>query len=164
MENVATLMNDGLGAEPENRSVAVRRGVTFSVVILLITVSLCTGLYLYGKRSLDDRANNFRPGLGEIRRDLLQRMDHIALSITAIGVVGGLGCLVPLYVAATAWRRRSVWELQKKADELKAAAAILQSQLADHRRTRDGLLVRQADLETQVANLTPTNTRLQEDL
>jgi PAS domain S-box-containing protein len=164
MENVATLMNDGLGVEPQNRSVAVRRGVAFSVVILLITVSLCGGLYFYGKRSFDDRANNFRPGLGEIRRDLLQRMDHIALTVTAIGVVGGVGCLVPLYIAASSWRRRSVWELQQKADDLKATAAGLHSQLADLRRSRDGLLVRQADLETEVANLTTTNTRLQEDL
>src|SRR5262249_27667284 len=87
MENVATMMNDPLGAEPENRSVAIRRGVAFSVFILLITVGLCAALYFYGKRSLDDRANNFRPGLGEIRRDLLDRMDHIAITVTVIGVV-----------------------------------------------------------------------------
>ena len=164
MENVAVLMNDTIGAEPEDRSVAVRRGMALSVFLLLITVGLCAGLYFYGKRSLDNGANNFRPGLGEIQRDILKRMDHIALSITGIAVVGGLGCLVPLYLAATSWRRRSVWELQQKADDLKATAAGLHSQIADLRRSRDGLLVRQADLETEVANLTATNTRLQEDL
>jgi PAS domain S-box-containing protein len=168
MENVATLMNEPLGAGTGNRGAAFRRGMASSVLILAITTGLCAGVYYYGKQGLDDRASRVDShqvlGSGEIRRDLLQRMDRIAISVTAMAVVGGLGCLVPLYLGAASWRRRSVWELQEKAEEWKTTAAGLQSQLGELRRVKDGLLVRQADLEGQVATLTTTNGRLQEDL
>ena len=168
MESVSALTYDSPETGAEDRGTAIRRGTALSVLILAVTVGLCAGLYLYGKKSLDDKAiqadSHVGLGVGEIRRDLLQRMDHIALSVTAMAVVGGLGCLVPLYMAAASWRRRSVWKLQQKADDWKTAAAGLQSQLGELRRMKDGLLVRQADLESQVTALTTTNTRLQEDL
>src|SRR5690348_7320773 len=86
MENVSVLTQDAPGIGAEDRGTAIRRGTVLSVLILVITVGLCTGLYVYGKKSLDDKSiradSHSEPGIGEIRRDLLQRMDHIAISVT----------------------------------------------------------------------------------
>ncbi|HYV28474.1 MAG TPA: PAS domain S-box protein, partial [Candidatus Eisenbacteria bacterium] len=166
MDNAVTL-NDLSGGDAEDRSAAIRRAIALSIVILAVTVALCGGLYSYGKHAFDDRTRTDRSaalGAGDIHADLQQRLDRIAISITAMAAVGGIGCLVPIYRAATAWRRRSLSLLQEKAEEWKTAAAALQGQLADLRRMKDGLLVRQADLEAQITQLTTTNARLQEDL
>ena len=168
MENVATLSSEALGPGTEDRGPAIRRGMLLSGIILAITVALCVGLYVYGKQALQDRATRIEShpeaGQNDIRPDLLQRMDRIAISVTAMAIIGGFGGLVPLFLAASSWRRRAIWELQQKADEYKTTAAGLQSQLSDLRRMKDGLLVRQADLEAQVTSLTTSNSRLQEDL
>ncbi|HTL59552.1 MAG TPA: ATP-binding protein [Candidatus Limnocylindrales bacterium] len=159
MDNAVTL-NELSGVGGDDRSAAIRRATALSIIILAITVASCGGLYSYGKHAFDSRNKTE----GEARRDMLQRMDRIAISVTAMAAVGGVGCLVPLVTAAALWRRRSVSELQEKAEEWKTAAAALQGQLADLRRMKDGLLVRQADLEAQITQLTTTNARLQEDL
>ena len=166
MDN-ATTLSELSGGETGDRNAAIKRGIALSIVILAVTVALCGGLYSYAKRAFDDRPrtdHSSAVGGSEVRQDFQQRLDRIAISITVMAAVGGLGCLVPLFLAATSWRRRSLAEWQEKAEESKSAAAALQGQLADLRRMKDGLLVRQAELEAQITQLTTTNARLQEDL
>jgi len=152
----------------DERTSAVRRALLLSGVILVATISLSATLYLSNKQALQQRARQveLRGGLGasQTNFELLQRVDHIALSLTAIVVLGGVGCLLPLFVANINWRRRVHEQLQQKADEWQTAANGLQTQLADVRRSRDNLLLGQTEIDDKLKRLTADNDRMQEEL
>jgi PAS domain S-box-containing protein len=135
---------------------------------LVVTVGLSTSLYFSNKQALQQRAHQIelRGGLGATQTnfELLQRADHIALSVTTIVVFGGVGCLVPLFVVNINFRRRVNEQLQQKADEWQTAANGLQTQLSDVRRSRDTLLLSQTELEERIKRLSVDNDRMQEEL
>ena len=168
MSNAATWGAETARVVADERTSAVRRALVLSAVIFVATISLSASLYFYGKQALQQRARQveLRGGLGasQTNFELLQRVDHIALSVTAIVVFGGAGCLVPLFVANINWRRRVNDQLQHKADEWQTAATGLQTQLADVRRSRDNLLLSQTEVEEKLKRLTTDNDRLQEEL
>ena len=97
MENAVLLTND-FPTDPANtRRGAVKRAISFSGLILLITVGLCAGLYQYEKQALQERtarfANDDSPPARAMRAALLQGVDDFALNVTAMAILGGLGSL-----------------------------------------------------------------------
>lgn len=168
MNNAVAWSEEFAGAVQDERSSAVRRAVVLSVLVLAATVVLSAGIYLAGKHDLNERARQveLRGGVGasETNFDLLRRVDHIALSMVALVSVGGVGCFVPLVAAAMIWRRRVIAQMQRKAEDWQLTAEGLQGQISEFRRTKDGLLVVQTELETRLKGLSEANARLQEDL
>ncbi|HWV99040.1 MAG TPA: ATP-binding protein [Candidatus Acidoferrum sp.] len=168
MSNAVTWSDELAGTVADERSSAGRRAVVLSSCILVATVGLSLAIYFGGKRAMQERAVQveLRGGIGaaETNFDLLRHVDHIALSMTALAIVGGLGSLVPLFAAAMTWRRRVIAQMEEKAGQWQITAEGLQAQMADARRVKDGLLVQQGRLETELKSLTSTNARLQEDL
>jgi len=168
MSSAVTWSDEFAGAVADERSSAVRRAVVLSGCILVATVVLSLAIYLTSKRAMQERAVavELQGGIGaaETNFDLLQRIDHIALSMTALAVVGAAGCLVPLFAAAMTWRRRVIAQMQEKAEEWQIAAEGMQAQLADARRTKENLLLLQGQLEAKVNSLTAANASLQENL
>jgi PAS domain S-box-containing protein len=168
MNNAVTWSDELAGAVADERSSAVRRAIVLSCCILVATVGLSLAIYAAGKRMMQQRAVQveLRGGLGaaETNFDLLRHVDHIALSMTALAVVGGVGCLVPLFVAAMSWRRRVIEQIEEKAGQWQMTAEGLQAQIAEGRRVKESLLLRQARLEEEVSDLTAAKARLQEDL
>lgn len=161
--------NMNLGGDlSTQRTSAVRRGVVLSAVILVATVSAGVLLYTQGKHTLQEQVNQveLRGGLGatEMNRDLLKRFDQIALGITAIAVVGSAGCLAPLFITSRNWRRRATGQLEYKLQDLQASVGSLQSQLAEARRLREGLVNTQNKLEEEVQILRQSNARMEEEL
>lgn len=168
MSNAVTWGAETARVVADARTSAVRRALMLSGFILVATIALSASLYFYGKQALQQRARQveLRGGLGasQTNFELLQRIDHIALSVTAIVVFGGVGCLLPLFVANINWRRRVNDQLQHKADEWQTAATGLQTQLADVRRSRDNLLLSQTEVEEKLKRLTIDNDRMQDEL
>jgi PAS domain S-box-containing protein len=168
MNNAVTWSDELAGAVEDERSSAVRRAFGLSGFILLVTVSVTVALYLFGKHSLHERAVQveLRGGIeaAETNFDLLKRVDRLALSMSALAVVGGLGSLAPLFAAATSWRRRVIEQMQSKAEEWQATAEALQGQMAEVRRARENAMIAQARLEEQVKDYAVANTQLQDDL
>jgi PAS domain S-box-containing protein len=168
MEHTVILTNDLPNSAAGFRRMAVLRSFTFSILILAITVGLCAGLYSYEKQTFHQLAD--RPDLERsshtmaFRTDLLQRVDRLAFSVTAMAILGGLGSLVPLYVAATGSQRRLISVLERKLDELKLTATRSQGVLSEVKRAKDEAMVIQKQLEDKVEALTSTNEKLQEDL
>lgn len=152
----------------EEGGAAIRRSIFFAGLVLAATVGLSILIYSYGKSTLHDKAVEveLRGGLGAAEENfaLLRRMDQIAVNVTTVAGLGGVGSLAPLFYAAAAWRRRFAGRLHQRADELQANASGLQSQLNETRRVKDGLLVRQAELESRLKTLAANNTGLQEEL
>ena len=152
----------------EGQTSAVRRGLLLAGVILLATVALGAGLYSYGKRTLHEQAEQvvLRGGVGasDMNFDLLRRFDQIAWSVAAVAVVGGLGCLIPLFVASGNSKRRATAQLQRKMEDLQTSVSSLQSQLAESRRVREGLITAQTSLEEELQALKQSNARMQEEL
>jgi len=168
MENAVLLTNNLPADSTDNRRGAVKHAISFSLLILVITVGLCAGLYKYQKQALQDRTarldNDDSPAVRGMRAALLQGVDDFALSMTALAILGGLGSLIPLYVAATGGQRRMISGLEKKLDDCKAAAARQQGLVSEIKRAREEILTSYTALEDKVKNLTVTNERLQEDL
>jgi len=168
MSNAVTWGAETAKVVADERTSAVRRALVLSGVILVATLSLSATLYFYNKQALPGRAHQIElhpsPNNSQNQIERMDHLDHIALSLTAIVVFGGVGCLVPLFVANINWRRRVNDQLQHKADEWQTTAAGLQTQLADVRRGRDALLVTQAELEERLKSLSFDNGRLQEEL
>src|SRR6476661_6614132 len=121
MEHAVFLTNDLPSSAADLHRAAVRRAIIFSVIILAITVGLCAGLYTYEKQTFHDlesrQESETSPHAQALRRDLLERVDRLALSVTAMAILGGLGSLVPLYVSATGSQRRLISVLERKVDE-----------------------------------------------
>jgi PAS domain S-box-containing protein len=168
MTSAAASWSGETSAVADERTSAIRRSLVLAIVVLVATVGIIASLYFYGKQALQQRAKQveLRGGLGasETNFEMLRRLDRLALSVTSIAVVGGVGCLVPLFFASVHWRRRVHSQLQQKSDEWQTTAGGLQSQLAELRRVKDGLLVSQADLETKLTQLSGDKERLQEEL
>lgn len=168
MNNAVTWSDEFAGAVADERSSAVRRALALSGFILVVTVSLTVALYLAGKHSLHERAVQveLRGGIdaAETNFDLLRRVDRMALSLTAIALVGVVGCLAPLGVAAMTWRRRVIAQMQTKAQQWQEAAEMLQGQMAEVRRSKDHVLVAQADLERDLKEAKAANDKLREEL
>lgn len=168
MEHAVILTNNLPSSPADIRRAAVRRAITLSVLILAITAGLSIGLYQYEKQTFRDLAarqeidTNVRAG--SLRNALLERVDQLAFSVTAMAILGGLGALVPLYVAATSTQRRWIATLEKKADELKANATRLQGFASEAKRAKEEALASQTQLEEQLKTLTSTNERLQDEL
>jgi PAS domain S-box-containing protein len=156
------------GTLAESRSSATVRGVVLSAIIFAATVGMGAGLYFYGKRTLHEQAIQveLRGGLGasETNFDLLRRFDQIALSVTTLALVGGIGCLVPLYLTAGLSRRRARNRLQEKLEEIQTAASAMQTQIAEGRRVREGLIRTQSRLEEELNAAKSANAALQEEL
>ncbi len=157
-----------VGSIAEERSSAIKRGLALAVIIIAATIGLAAGLYFSVKHSLHDQAVQvmLRGGLGasDLNFDMLRRFDQIALTLAAVAVVGGVGCLVPLLITSGGWRRRTVTQLERKMEDLQLNVSALQGQLAESRRVREGLVLGQTQLEEQVAQLSQEKTRLAEDL
>jgi len=168
MTNAASWSGETASVVADDRTSAIRRSLALGIIMLVATVSISTSLYLYGKQTLQQQAKQveLRGGLGasEANFEMLRRVDRLAFSVTSIAIVGGIGCLVPLFFASVNWRRRVHSQLQQKTEELQTTATGLQNQLADLRRVKDGLLVSQADLETKLTQLATDKERLQEEL
>ncbi len=168
MNNAVTWSDEFAGTVADERSSAIRRAILLSSCILTATVAMSLAIYVSGKRAMHERAVEveLRGGIGaaETNFDLLRHVDHIAVSMTSLALVGGVGCLVPLLAAAMTWRRRVIAQMKAKAEQWQTTAEGLQAQIADSRRLKDSLLVKQAQLESEVARLASTNARLQEDL
>jgi PAS domain S-box-containing protein len=172
MSNAATWNDELFGSTQAERTSAGRRALALSAFVLVTTVLLCGGLYWSGRKTLHSQVKEAEERgswkvaekAAESYAVLLQAGDHLALSITGVALVGGFGALVPLYLAATSWRRRMVSELQEKAEEWKTTATAAQNQMAELRRVRDGLLVKQAELEESVKSLSTEKSRLQEEV
>jgi len=168
MSNAVTWGAETAKVVADERTSAVRRALVLSGVILVATLSLSATLYFYNKQAPPGRVHQIElhtsPNNSQNQIERTEHLDHIALSLTAIVVFGGVGCLVPLFVANINWRRRVNDQLQHKADEWQTTAAGLQTQLADVRRGRDALLVTQAELEERLKSLSFDNGRLQEEL
>ena len=167
MNGTLTLGSDLVGIA-DGRTSAVRRGFVLACVILIATVALGAGLYSYGKRTLHEQATQvmLQGGVGasEMNFDLLRRFDQIAWTVTAVAVVGGVGCLIPLFVASGSWRRRATTQLQRKVEDLQGSVTTLQGQLAESRRVREGLVTTQTKLEEELQTLQQSNARMQEEL
>lgn len=168
MSNAVAWSDELAGTVQDERSSAVRRAVVLSVLVLLATLALSAGIYLAGKHDLNERARQveLRGGVGatESNFDLLRRVDHIALSMVALALVGGVGCFVPLVAAAMIWRRRVIAQMQRKAEDWQLTAEGLQAQIAELRRAKDRQLVAQADLELKLKTTADSNAKLQEEL
>ena len=168
MNNAVTWSDELAGAVADERSSAVRRAIVLSCCILVATLGLSLAIYVAGKRMMEQRAVQveLRGGVGaaETNFDLLRHVDHIALSMTALAVVGGLGCLVPLFAAAMSWRRRVIVQMEEKAQQWQITAEGLQAQITEARRAKESVLLREARLEEQVSDLTAAKAQLQEDL
>src|SRR5512133_2066928 len=87
----------------DERTSAVRRGFVLAGVVLVATTLTAAALYTYGRQNLAETvAQEAQHGWKEPEHtsrtfsDLLRRFDYIALSVTAVAVVGGVGCLIPL--------------------------------------------------------------------
>lgn len=152
----------------DERSSAIKRSIALAVVIVTATIGIGAALYAYGKNALHEQAVQvmLRGGLGasELNFDLLRRFDQIALSVTAVTVVGGVGCLVPLFITSGSWRRRNVTQLHRKLEDLQLNTSSLQTQLSEARRVREGLVTSQSKLEEEVKQLTESKAKLQEEL
>jgi two-component system sensor kinase FixL len=152
----------------DQRSSAIKRGVALAGVILAVTATIGACLYAYGKNVLRDQAERvmLRGGLGasELNFDLLRRFDQIALSVTGVALIGGVGSLAPLFFTSGSWRRRTVTQLQRKLREIQDHTSSMQNQLAEARRHREQLATSQSQLEQDVAKLTQAKARLEEEL
>ncbi len=168
MEHAVILNNDVPYVATDVRRAAVRRALALSILVLIITVGLCAGLYHYEKEAFHVRSarvtDNNSQAAQAIRADLVERVDGLAFSVTAIAILGGLGSLVPLYVSATSGQRRVIAELEKKLDDSKSTVGRLQGFISEIKRARDEMVSSHTDLEERVKTLTSTNERLQEEL
>lgn len=166
--HAALTMNNEIAGMADERTSAFRRGLVLAGFILAITAGLGAGLYTYGKTVLHERAMEvvLRGGVGasEMNFDLLRRFDMIALSVTAVAVVGGVGSLIPLFVSSGSWRRRAATQLQKRILDLQGTQIALQSQLTESRRMREGLLSSQTKLEAEAKTLRENNARMEAEL
>lgn len=152
----------------DERTSAVRRGVVLAVVVLVAAASMGITFYSYSKRALHEQATKVERaggvGASELVFDFLHRFDQIALVITAAAAVGGAGCLVPLLVTSRNSRRRATGQFQYKIQDLQASVGALQSQLAEARRLREGLVTSQTKLEEEVVQLRQSNSRMEAEL
>ncbi len=168
MDHAVILTNDLPSSTADVRRAAVRRAILLSFFILALTVGLCAGLYGYVKQTFHEVAarqdSDPSPHVRALQADLLARVDHLAFSVTAMAILGGLGSLVPLYVAATRGQRRLISELERKSDEWKATAMRLQGLVSELKRARDELHANHEALEEKVQRTTAANERLQEEL
>jgi len=168
MEHAVILTNDLPGSATGIRRIAALRSITFAVLILGITAGLCAGLYSYEKQTFHQLADRQdleqSPRAAALRTDLLQRVDRLAFSVTAMAILGGLGSLVPLYVAATGRQRRLISVLERKLDELQVTATRSQGVLSEVKRAKDEAMGVQKQLEDKLETLTSTNEKLQEEL
>ena len=168
MENAVILSTDVAVESGDVRRSAVRRALSFSVFILVLTVGLCSGLYCYQKKGLHDRAarvaNDTSAPASAIRANLLSGIDELALSVTAMAILGGVGSLIPLYVAATSGQRRLISELEERVVDSKSTVARLQGLLSEIKSARDELATGHAELEEKVKSLTAANETLQGEL
>ena len=168
MNNAVTWSDEFAGTVAEKRSSAIRRALLLSIFILVATIAVSLAIYISGRRAMREQAEEIekRGGVGAVETifDQLHHVDQIAVRMTSLAVVGGAGCLLPVLVSLVTWRRRAVAKIKAKAEEWQNAGEGFQAQIADARRLKESLLVKQGALEGEVARLTAANSRLQEDL
>src|SRR5438105_1155946 len=167
--NDAVEWNEELaGTVANERSSAVRRGILLSCVILAATIGLSAWIYLYGKQTLHAAAgqtgSTVNPASSEGVLELARHVDRIALSITLMAAVGGVGCLLPLFTAAMTWRRRAIVKLEQRADEWQSSASALENQLAEFKRTKDSLIANHSEMEARLKQVNAINATLQAEL
>ncbi len=168
MNGAITLGPEMVETIAEERSSAIKRGLALAGLIIATTSGLAIGLYVYGKQNLHEQAVQvmLRGGLGasELNFDLLRHFDQIALGVSAVAVIGGVGCLIPLFIVSGSWRRRTLSQLERKIEDLQLNVTTLQGQLTDSRRVRESLLVSQSKLEEQVTQMAQEKTKLADEL
>jgi PAS domain S-box-containing protein len=168
MEHAMFLTNVLPGSVADLRRSAVRRAIALSVLVLGITVALCIGLYNSERRAFQVLVDRPEVEVNAFTRaqqtEMLARVDHLAFSLNTLAILGGLGSLVPLYVAATRGQRRFISDLEKKVDELRTTATRLQGFASDVKRSKDEMATGYAELEERVKTLSSANERLQEEL
>jgi len=168
MENAVILTNDLASGAADVRISARKRAVALSVLMLAVTVGLCSGLYRYQQQAFRGTAAwqelDNSPRSPALRADLLQCVDHLTWSVTAMAILGGLGSLLPLHVATRSGQRRQISQLEKKVEELRITSTRLQGFCSEAKRAKEEVLAGQAALEQNVQSLTATNERLQEEL
>jgi hypothetical protein len=141
MTNAASWSGETASVVADDRTSAIKRSLALGIVVLVATVSISTSLYLYGKQTLQQHAKQveLRGGLGasEANFEMLRRVDRLAFSVTSIAIVGGVGCLIPLFFASVNWRRRVHGQLQQKTEELQTTLTRGTGQTKSRRKSTD---------------------------
>ncbi len=168
MNNAASLMEPVVMNEPDGPSSVLRRGFVLSLCILSATAVLSGILYFSAKQNLRQRAEQveLKGGLGasEVNFELLQQIDRVALNVAVVAAAGSVGCLAPLLLVAMRAHRKLTAQLREQAQDRQTMASGFQLQVAELRRARDSVLLKQAELESSVNELKTEKTRLQEEL
>jgi PAS domain S-box-containing protein len=168
MSSALSFGTEMAGSLADERNSAIKRGIALSGIIASVSAGIVAGLYIYGKNTLHEQAVQVmqRGGTGasELNFDLLRRFDQIAVSVTAVAVVGGIGCLVPLFLVSGNWRRRALTQLQRRLEQVQDNAVALMNQLSEARRVREGLVISHSRLENEVKQLGESNVKLQAEL
>jgi PAS domain S-box-containing protein len=146
----------------------LRRAFLLALGILVFTVVLSAGLYVYQKRVFHERAvrAELSGGLGatEANFEFLRSLDSLAFTTGLLTVVGGGGALLSVVFAVFQWRRKASGQLQQQAEQNQVSTAVLQSQLAEARKAKESLVQGYALLEDRIQGLTREKSKLEEEL
>jgi len=143
--------------------------MTIAVAIIFFSSLVCLGLYVDGKRSLQQKASDFElqaqgASAAQSQKALLAQMDRSMLRVASVSVLAAVASLASLLVASSTWRRHFVSTLEARTQEWKSESATMVVQVAEARRLRDQSQIAQAKLEQRLNALVAERTGLQEEL
>jgi PAS domain S-box-containing protein len=143
--------------------------MTIAVAIIFISSLLSLGLYVDGKRALQQKASDFEAQAQGVsaalsQKALLAQMDQSMLRVASVSVLAAVASLASLLVASSTWRRHFISTLEEKTQEWKSEAATLLVQVSEARRMRDQSQIAQGKIEQRLNALVAERATLQEEL
>ena len=143
--------------------------MTIAVAIIFISSLVSLGLYVDGKRALQQKASDFEmhaQGVSpaQSQKALLAQMDQSMLRVASVSVLAAVASLASLLVASSTWRRHFISTLEEKTQEWKSEAATLMVQASEARRMRDQSQIAQGKIEQRLNALVAERASLQEEL
>ena len=150
-------------------SCTARRAMTIAVAIIFFSSLVSLGLYLDGKKALQQKASAVdlqeKSALSaQAQKELLAQMDYSMLRVASVSVLAAVASLASLLVASSTWRRHFVSALEEKTQEWKSESATLMVQITEARRMREKSQIAQGKLEERLNALVAEHSSLQEEL
>jgi len=143
-----------------------RRVLLLGMLSLALGLSVSMWLYFEGARALAGLSGARRAEPAKVAQEslMLSRFDTLIIEIFAPIALGAAGCLAGIGSGLTIWRRSWLKRLSAQEEEGRMAVTSLRVKLNEAMRTKDLLILKQSDLESEAQRIGYENEKLRSEM
>jgi PAS domain S-box-containing protein len=143
-----------------------RRVLLLGMLSLALGLSVSMWLYFEGARALAGLSGARRAEPAKVAQEslMLSRFDTLIIEIFAPIALGAAGCLAGIGSGLTIWRRSWLKRLSAQEEEGRMAVTSLRVKLNEAMRTKDLLILKQSEMESEAQRIGYENEKLRSEM